>query len=111
MIDRILDNLLPFAIFGFIGTISGLMILGIAGSMLAACWKVAWRVCKWVSRQLKSEPKKADLQSKPQSGPVETSNDTRPLSRVPNWQKDPAKLTGKTLMPMPETPTMPPIYF
>jgi len=124
MIDMILDNLDTLLIFGFIGSISGLMILGIAGSMLAACWKaarralrMAWKVWKWLAGQLKTEPQAQVVckqQAKPQ--PKAKPRDTKPLGQIPpNWQRDfSVKLGNKTLPPTTPSPmpqTLPPIMY
>jgi hypothetical protein len=105
-------GLCGLAVLCFIGTIWGLMLLGIAGSMLKACWKVARRVWKWASRQLRSAPE-AQAVSEPHGKPQAEPKDTRPLTGArPNWQKPPTEIAvaNKTLSP--ETPAaMPPIYF
>jgi hypothetical protein len=105
-------GLCGLAVLGFIGTIWGLMLLGIAGSALKACWKVARRVWKRASRHLKSAPR-GQAVSQPQGEPQSEPGGSRPLAGVrPNWQKSSTEIAvaNKTLSP--ETPTaMPPIYF
>jgi hypothetical protein len=108
---KMLYNLMPFVILGFIGSIWGLMLLAIAGGILKACWKTALKMWRWVDRKLKSEPK-AQAVDEPQAKPQPKPRDTRPLG-VPNWQKAPKVASVKTLQ-SPTTDlstTMPPIFY
>jgi hypothetical protein len=118
MIDKILNNSLDFAILGFVGLISSLIVLGIAWEVAKRCWRVAlqvWRVAlrvwKWIDKKL-SAPK-AQVVCKPQSKPQPKPRDTKPLKGQPDWQTSKVAFT-KTLPPtnpstMPQT--MPPIYY
>jgi hypothetical protein len=108
---KMLYNLMPFVILGFIGSIWGLMLLAIAGGILKACWKTALKMWRWVDRKLKSEPK-AQAVDEPQAKPQ--PRDTGPLAEVqPNWQKTPAKIAFCKTLPTPTATStvMPPIYY
>ena len=70
------------AVFSFVGTIWLLVLLGVAGGIVKAVWKIVLEMWKWVE---KSAPKIQEAVGAPQAQPQ--PRDTRPLPEAPpNWQ-------------------------